>query len=52
MLDRNRRIKPHPERFQETEEEFDLVVTVEERVYDQVTERKLQAKIAFLCMFF
>ncbi|KAM7444432.1 RNA polymerase II subunit A C-terminal domain phosphatase [Porites harrisoni] len=38
MLDRNRRIKPHPERFQETEEEFDLVVTVEERVYDQVTE--------------
>ena len=42
MLDRNRRIKPHPERFQETEEEFDLVVTVEERVYDQVTERKLQ----------
>lgn len=42
MLDRNRRIKPHPERFQETEEEFDLVVTVEERVYDQVTECKLQ----------
>lgn len=38
MLDRNRRIKPHPERFQETEEEFDLVVTVEERVYDQVIE--------------
>lgn len=42
MLDRNRRIKPHPERFQETEEEFDLVVTVEERVYDQVIECKLQ----------
>ena len=40
MLDRNRRIKPHPERFQETEEEFDLVVTVEERVYDQVIECK------------
>lgn len=38
MLDRNRRIKAHPERFQETEEEFDLVVTVEERVYDQVIE--------------
>jgi len=40
MLDRNRRIKAHPERFQETEEEFDLVVTVEERVYDQVIECK------------
>lgn len=38
MLDRNRRIKAHPERFQETDEEFDLVVTVEERVYDQVIE--------------
>lgn len=40
MLDRNRRIKEHPERFQETDEEFDLVVTVEERVYDQVIERE------------
>jgi len=40
MLDRNRRIKPHPERFQETDEEFDLVITVEERVYDQVIECK------------
>lgn len=40
MLDRNRRIKAHPERFQETQEEFDLVVTVEERVYDQVIECK------------
>ncbi|KAJ7379586.1 RNA polymerase II subunit A C-terminal domain phosphatase [Desmophyllum pertusum] len=38
MLDRNKRIKKCPERFQETEEEFDLVVTVEERVYDQVIE--------------
>ena len=40
MLDRNKRIKKCPERFQETEEEFDLVVTVEERVYDQVIECK------------
>ena len=46
MLDRNRRIKPHPERFQETEEEFDLVVTVEERVYDQVIECE------YFCMIF
>lgn len=40
MLDRNRRIKPRPERFQDAEEEFDLVVTAEERVYDQVIECK------------
>lgn len=48
MLDRNRRIKPHPERFQETEEEFDLVVTVEERVYDQVIEY-LNSRVAQSC---
>lgn len=38
MLDRNRRIKKCPERFQDCEEEFDIIVTVEERVYDQVLE--------------
>ncbi|XP_049822464.1 RNA polymerase II subunit A C-terminal domain phosphatase SSU72-like [Aethina tumida] len=38
ILDRNRRIKKHPERFQETEEVFDLLTTCEERVYDQVLE--------------
>ncbi|XP_019873840.1 RNA polymerase II subunit A C-terminal domain phosphatase SSU72-like [Aethina tumida] len=38
ILDRNRRIKKHPERFQETEEVFDLLITCEERVYDQVLE--------------
>lgn len=48
MLDRNRRIKAHPERFQETEEEFDLVVTVEERVYDQVIECKYTCYILSL----
>jgi len=36
MLDRNRRIKKCPERFQETKEQFDIIVTVEERVYDLV----------------
>ncbi|XP_041479910.1 RNA polymerase II subunit A C-terminal domain phosphatase SSU72-like [Lytechinus variegatus] len=38
MLDRNRRIKPKPERFQSTKEKFDVVLTAEERVYDQVLE--------------
>lgn len=38
MLDRNRRIKKCPERFQECKEQFDIIVTVEERVYDQVLE--------------
>ncbi|GIX94594.1 RNA polymerase II subunit A C-terminal domain phosphatase SSU72 [Caerostris darwini] len=38
MLDRNRRIKSHPERFQSCYESFDVIFTVEERVYDQVVE--------------
>lgn len=38
MLDRNRRIKPCPERFQTCQEKFDVVFTCEERVYDQVIE--------------
>ncbi|XP_044266556.1 RNA polymerase II subunit A C-terminal domain phosphatase SSU72 [Tribolium madens] len=37
-LDRNKRIKTHPERFQETDEKFDILITCEERVYDQVVE--------------
>lgn len=37
-LDRNRRIKSHPERFQECYEKFDVLITCEERVYDQVLE--------------
>lgn len=37
-LDRNRRIKSHPERFQECAERFDILVTCEERIYDQVLE--------------
>lgn len=37
-LDRNRRIKSHPERFQECNERFDILITCEERVYDQVLE--------------
>ncbi|KTG37306.1 hypothetical protein cypCar_00035327 [Cyprinus carpio] len=38
MLDRNKRIKTQPERFQSCKEQFDLVITCEERVYDQVLE--------------
>lgn len=38
MLDRNKRIKSKPERFQNCKDKFDLVVTCEERVYDQVVE--------------
>ncbi|CAG0916489.1 unnamed protein product [Notodromas monacha] len=38
MLDRNRRLKDHPEKFQLTEDEFDVIFTVEERVFDHVVE--------------
>jgi len=38
MLDRNRRIKPRPERFQLSKDKFDILITCEERVYDQVIE--------------
>ena len=38
MLDRNRRIKYGPQRLQETPEKYDLIITAEERVYDQVME--------------
>lgn len=41
MLDRNRRIKATPDRFQDDHEsQFDVIITVEERVYDQVIEGK------------
>jgi RNA polymerase II subunit A C-terminal domain phosphatase SSU72 len=38
MLDRNKRIKSRPERFQTSNDKFDILVTCEERVYDQVIE--------------
>lgn len=38
MLDRNRRIKTRPERFQQNFDKFDVIFTCEERVYDQVVE--------------
>ena len=46
MLDRNRRIKPKPERFQACHDEFDVVVSCEERVYDQVIEGKVGKALA------
>ncbi|XP_036353647.2 RNA polymerase II subunit A C-terminal domain phosphatase SSU72-like [Ochotona princeps] len=38
MLERNRRLKPKPEKFQNCEETFDVILTCEEKVYDQVVE--------------
>ncbi|KNC82416.1 hypothetical protein SARC_05312 [Sphaeroforma arctica JP610] len=40
MLDRNRKCKDHPERFQETMpvEAFDIIVSCEERVFDQILQ--------------
>jgi len=38
MLDRNRRIKLGPNRLQEAAEKYDVIMTAEERVYDQVLE--------------
>ena len=40
MLDRNRRIKATPQRFQSMDERFDMIITCEERVYDQVVDGK------------
>lgn len=44
MLDRNKRIKSKPERFQNCKDKFDLVITCEERVYDQVLEGEASHK--------
>lgn len=38
MLDRNRRIKQKPERFQSCKDVFDVIIACEERVYDQIIE--------------
>lgn len=38
MLDRNRRIKKGPSRLQDAQEKYDIILTAEERVYDQAIE--------------
>lgn len=38
MLDRNRRIKRGPQRLQDSKETYDIILTAEERVYDQALE--------------
>ena len=38
IMERNRRIKAGPERFQECGKQYDIILTVEEKVYDQVLE--------------
>ncbi|XP_055987183.1 RNA polymerase II subunit A C-terminal domain phosphatase SSU72-like [Sorex fumeus] len=38
MLERNKRLKPRPERFQSCPDAFDLIITCEERVYDLVVQ--------------
>jgi len=36
IMERNRRIKKGPEKFQETNGKYEVILTVEEKVYDQV----------------
>uniref|UniRef100_A0AC34QET0 RNA polymerase II subunit A C-terminal domain phosphatase SSU72 n=1 Tax=Panagrolaimus sp. JU765 TaxID=591449 RepID=A0AC34QET0_9BILA len=38
ILDRNRRIKRFPQKFQKCSEYFDVIISLEERVYDQVLD--------------
>ncbi|KAL1234917.1 RNA polymerase II subunit [Trichinella pseudospiralis] len=45
MLDRNRRVKPHPERFQEYKGLSDVIICCEERVYGEVYEFLMNAQI-------
>ncbi len=39
ILDRNMRIKDKPEKFQESDKLYDVILTCEERVYDLVIEK-------------
>ena len=38
ILDRNMRIKDKPQKFQESDQFYDVILTCEERVYDLVLE--------------
>lgn len=43
MLERNKRIKSKPEKFQENRDIFEVIFTVEERIFDQVLEGECYA---------
>ncbi|KFD45279.1 Ssu72-like protein [Trichuris suis] len=45
MLERNKQIKPRPERFQECTETFDVVICCEERVFNQAMEYMISREI-------
>lgn len=47
MVDRNRKIKRAPERFQDTDKKFDVIVCCEARVFDQVTQGRPYYDSAF-----
>lgn len=42
LIDRNRKIKRAPQRFQETEEEYDVLITCEDRCFDMVCEELMR----------
>ena len=39
LVDRNRRIKKQPQKFQESTEKYDVILTCEEKVYDAVVAK-------------
>ncbi|KAJ3317958.1 RNA polymerase II subunit A C-terminal domain phosphatase [Boothiomyces sp. JEL0866] len=47
MLDRNRKIKLAPEKFQDNQDQFEVVITCEERVFDAALEDILNKSTVF-----